>query len=238
MMQVPTTAGRGGWRGHPETSRAGPLAFAVNARSGPPSSMLGANSNHLSTASPPSAALSSTGRALAVLRSFPCEGGSRGDDSGPRRRRVRARGGSAVCMMAQQQKPPQRKAKPPPVSAAGRVRVGAAAAAAPAPALENSREMVTAIYACEGRGRSYAACCSRLKSVCWSRCWSWVCWCHVPLRRVTGRSIFCGGVINLQVSHWLLLFPPCQCSRRELPRAKHRPIRWFSNHVPTTVRIV
>lgn len=163
-MQTPTTAGRGWWRGHPETSRGEALSFAVNSRPRPPRSLLGANSNHLvSTASAPSAALCSIGRASSVLRPLPCEGESGGHDSGPRRRRVRARGGSAVCMMASQ-KPSQqlRKAKPPPVSAGGvGVGVGAAAAAAapaPAPALDNPREIIAAVYACEGRGRSWFCC--------------------------------------------------------------------------------
>lgn len=237
-MQIPTAAGRGGWRGHPETSGGAALSFAVNSRPRPPSSMLGVNSNPLvSAASAPSAALCSVGRTSSVLRGFPREGGSGGDDSGPRRRRVRARGGSAVCMMAAQ-KPSQqsRKARPPPVSAGG-VGVGPAAAA-PAPALDDPRETVAAIYACEGRGRWYMLhVLSRLKCPVvyrsgpfrrrpWCTCTYIHVLCNLRNRpeRLHGRpNQYRYSVVFLRLR-----------SRRELSRANFRPVLYMyvvGNHV-------
>eukprot|EP00752_Nemacystus_decipiens_P007447 g6656.t1 len=127
------------------------MSFAMNSRPRPPRCMFGAKSNHLvGAAAVPSAALRSVDRTSSVLRGLPFERGSGGDDPGPRRRRVRARGGSALCMMARTPGQQLRNAKPPPVSAGG-VGIGAAAPAR-APALENPREMIAAIYACEGGG--------------------------------------------------------------------------------------
>lgn len=147
-------AGRGEWRGQPEASGAGALSFAVSSKPRAPTSMLilGGN-NHPAVGAAPSAALHSVGRDFSMLRGSPCEGGFHGNCSGTRRRRVRARAGGAVCMMSQKRPQQQlRKATPLPVSSGG-ARVGVGAAAAAVPSLGDSRQILAAIYACEGEGR-------------------------------------------------------------------------------------